>query len=447
MVDGQSWDEPLDIDRIGHGAFRGILALDRWMVEPTLNTLVTDLGPEVGLPKFYKITGFAPVRQGTLVHHSRCVRFEGIRLPYWQRVAEQLWGVSILERLYDRMVAFDSATTGAAQAVQKSHIRTYKVQNLRTMISQGGDAYNLLLKYADMMRRFIGIEGMAIIDGEDAFELTASAGFAGMSDALHQFGQQLAGALQIPLTRLFGMSPAGMSATGESDMRMYFDNIQQLQETNFRIPLQKIIRMIGVSKRIAGIDDSLQWIFRPLWQLTEEGKSGVASTDTTSITQAYADGIISRGQALSELRQLSRKTGMWSTITAEDVNAAMEEPPPGFGEMPGMEGAGEEPGQFGVPGSEERMAQPGEQQPGLRPQQPMAPEAGGSRRPPLHVPKARLHLHLGDRVRDFFRRRQLVENNGDEAQPTRSAAVVDFPRARPTLEDERKQDLGRSRHS
>jgi hypothetical protein len=159
--------------------------------------------------------------------------------------------------------------------------------------------------------------------------------------------------------------------------------------------------------------------------LTEEGKSGVASTDTTSITQAYADGIIGRGQALSELRQLSRKTGMWSTITAEDVNAAMEEPPPGIMGMPGMEGGEGQLGQFGVQGSEERMAQPGEQQLGLRPQEPRAPEEGGGRRrPPLHVPKARLHLHLGDRMRKWFGRQSVDQG----ARST--GAVIDFRSAR-----------------
>ena len=39
------------------------------------------------------------------------------------------------------------------------------------------------------------------------------------------FLQVAAGAADIPVTRLLGQSPAGLSATGESDTRNYYDMI------------------------------------------------------------------------------------------------------------------------------------------------------------------------------------------------------------------------------
>jgi phage-related protein (TIGR01555 family) len=131
MIDGQDMATPLRLDTIGKGQFKGLLVLDRWMVEPSLNQLVTDPGPFIGLPKFYTITADAPALPRAKIHYTRCIRMEGIRLPYWQRLQENLWGISVLERLYDRMIAFDSATTGAAQLVFKSYLRTYKIKDLR----------------------------------------------------------------------------------------------------------------------------------------------------------------------------------------------------------------------------------------------------------------------------------------------------------------------------
>src|ERR1017187_9826862 len=56
LIDGQNPQTPLRLDTIGKGSFKGLLVLDRWMVEPSLNDLVTEYGPSLGLPKFYTVT-------------------------------------------------------------------------------------------------------------------------------------------------------------------------------------------------------------------------------------------------------------------------------------------------------------------------------------------------------------------------------------------------------
>ena len=48
LVDGQDASTPLRDNTIRKGQFRGLMVLDRWMVEPRLNDLITDLGPNLG---------------------------------------------------------------------------------------------------------------------------------------------------------------------------------------------------------------------------------------------------------------------------------------------------------------------------------------------------------------------------------------------------------------
>ena len=115
LIDGQNLETPLRIETVGKDDFKGIIALDRWMVEPSLQDLVTEMGPHMGLPKYYRVTAQAPALSMKRIHYTRVFRLEGIRLPYWQRLMENLWGISVLERLYDRMIAFDSGTQGVAQ--------------------------------------------------------------------------------------------------------------------------------------------------------------------------------------------------------------------------------------------------------------------------------------------------------------------------------------------
>lgn len=339
LVEGQSLKTPLRLETLAKGQFRGLYVLDRWMVNPTLNDIVTDFGPDLGLPKFYDVLTDTPALRGERIHHSRVMRLDGVKLPYWQRLVENMWGTSVIERLYDRMVAFDSATTGAAQLVYKAYIRTYKIKGLRDLIAAGGPAMAAVATYVDFMRKFQGQEGITLMDTEDEFEGTtsASAGFTGISDALVQFSQQLAGALQIPLVRLFGMSPSGFS-TGDTDLQMYYDTILQQQNERLLDPVTRIYRAIAASEGVK-LPDGFAIQFNNLWQLDEKEKADVVTAITGAVVQANESGLISDQVAMKELRQTSNVTGVFSNITDKDINQADDvAAPPEADEVLGGEG-------------------------------------------------------------------------------------------------------------
>lgn len=329
LIDGQDVETPFRLETVSKGMFKGILPLDRWMIEPDLTRLVRDYGPNLGNPSRYRVNASAPAFTNKWIDYSRIIRLEGIRLPYWQRLVENLWGESVIERLYDRMTAFDSATTGAAQLVHKLHVRTYGLKDFREIVSAGGDALQGLSRYVDMMRKFQSIEGMTLLDAEDKYEVHGSPAVAGVNDLLMQFGQQLAGALQVPLVRLFGMSPAGFNATGESDLRTYYDGILQQQERTLRVPLSTVYRAMAQSLGIT-LPDGFSLAFKPLWQLTDKEKAEVAQTISSAVTNAFDAGLLSQQTALQELRQSSEVSGVFSNITQEQIDAAEVELPPGL---------------------------------------------------------------------------------------------------------------------
>lgn len=338
LIDGQKPDTPLRPDAVGKGSFRGLLVLDRWMVQPDFTKLVTEFGPDLGKPEFYEtvVQGYAIPKMK--IHHSRCLVIGGVDLPFWQRIAENLWDMSVLERLYDRLVAFDSTTQGAAQLVYKAHLRTLKVKSLRNIIAAGGKALEGLVGQVDMMRRYQGNEGISLVDGEDEFE-THQYAFSGLDQVLLQFGQQLSGAADIPLVRLFGQSPAGLNATGESDIRNYYDGINQQQELKMRRPFTTLLAVLAKSMGIT-LPDGWGFKFNPLWQLSDKEKAEIADRVSTAVCRAEDSGIIPQQTALKELKQSSRVTGIFSNISEEEIEAADDEPPaPGEpdGEEPGAE--------------------------------------------------------------------------------------------------------------
>lgn len=341
LIDGQDPATPLRIDAVGKNAFKGLMVLDRWMIQPSLNDLVTEFGPHLGKPKFYQVVTTDPGVPGQKLHYTRCLRIDGVGLPYWQRIAENGWGMSVIERLFDRLVAFDSTTQGAAQLVYKAHLRTMKVDGLRQIVAAGGKALEGLMRNIEMIRLMQSNEGMTVIDAKDEFEVNQYT-FSGLDNVLLQFGQQLSGASGIPLVRLFGQSPAGLNSTGESDIRNYYDGISQQQERRLRLPFDPIIRVTAKAYGIP-LPDNFGYKFNPLWQLSEKEKSEIGKQDAEAVTNVEGAGIIGRKTALKELKQSSRVSGKFSNITDEEIEAAEEDPP-----APGeLDGAEDDPGASG----------------------------------------------------------------------------------------------------
>ena len=327
MIDGQDIEQPLRLDTVGPKSFKGLYVLDRWMAIPSIGEIVQDLGPDLGNPIFYQVQTDAPALVGKKIHHSRFLRFDGVELPYWQRRAEQGWGMSVVERLYDRLTAFDSTSMGAAQLVYKAHLRTLKVKGLTQILATNGPGMEALAKNVEAIRRFQSTEGLSVIDAEDDFT-TATYAFSGLSELIMQFGQQLSGSLQIPLVRLFGQSPAGLNSTGESDLRNYYDGILSHQESKLRSPVTRLLSVMIRSELSIDPPEGFNFGFTPLWQVTDKEKADIATSIAGAVVGALDAGVIDKPTAMKELRQSADITGIFSNITDALITEAELEPPP-----------------------------------------------------------------------------------------------------------------------
>lgn len=356
QVAGQKLSTPLDPDTVSKDQFQGIIVYDRWQVNPVLQDVI-DSGPDIGLPKYYDIvnnpatnvSSTAGTATGQLrVHFSRVFRYTGIDLPYFQAITEMMWGESVLERLWDRLIAFDNATMSSASLIDRANLRTVGIDGLREIIAAGGEAQAGLIAQFDMMRSMQVNEGLTLLDKNDTFASTAYS-FAGLSEMMLQFGQQLAGACDIPLVRLFGQSPAGLSATGESDLRMYYDMIMAQQESKFRGPWELLLKVLFRSVYGKAAPKDLKFTFTPLWQMSALDKANIAKLNTDTVVEAKDAGLVSATSAMKELQQLSEETGLFSNISDEEISEAdsdelpmLEIDPSGKSLVPET-GLGEEP--------------------------------------------------------------------------------------------------------
>ena len=342
LVKHQGYDlsQPLQLDWIMPGDFAGLLIFDRWNGVNPSSELIEDISdPDYGFPKYYTVTD--PAGGGSVkIHHSRVVRFTGNTLPFWEEIAEMQWGASVVESIFDELRKRDNVSWNIAQLTFMANIRVLKMQDLGQLLAAtDNESQAELLRTLEAQNMLLNNMGMQVMDAADGLE-THQYTFGGLADCYQQFIMDISGAAEIPVTRLFGRSPSGLNATGESDLQNYYDMIAEKQESYLRPILNKVLPPFIIST-LGSLPDDFDFEFDPVAEPSDKERADLAKCGTDNVVAAYNAGLISQRTALKELKQQSERTGVWTNITDEDIERASDsvEPP---GEMGGMFG-GEEP--------------------------------------------------------------------------------------------------------
>ena len=326
MIEGHEdiLDQPLEYDQIMPGSYKGLLSLDRWSGITPEEELVTDESDaEFGLPKYYTITS-DNLERGICVHHSRILRFIGRDLPYLEKLAETYWGASEIEHIFDELKKRDNVSWNIAMLTFMANLRIYKMEGMEQVLATGSEkVVQSLYNTIQAMNSLMNNNSIQVIGANDEYE-NHQYTFGGVGDVYDRFMMDLAGAAETPVTKLFGRSPAGMNATGESDMQNYYDTIEEKQESSLRPVYDKILPIMIMSE-LGAIPDDFDYEFNPVRRPSDDEMADLASKNIDSITKAFQAGIISQKIALKELRQQAELTGMFSNITDEDIEKADDE--------------------------------------------------------------------------------------------------------------------------
>ncbi len=154
--------------------------------------------------------------------------------------------------------------------------------------------------------------GLQLLSSEDSME-THSYSFSGLSDIYEAFMMDMAGAAEIPATKLFGRSPQGLNATGEADLRNYYDMIAQMQERLLRPALEKLLPVMAISCWGYSPDD-LEIVFEPVMTTSPAERAELVSKLSSDVILAFQAGLLTREQALGELRDRGSELGLFRKI-------------------------------------------------------------------------------------------------------------------------------------
>lgn len=327
--DGQDPIMPLDESKIR--SFKWMTVLTPEELQPA-SRYTNALGGKFGEPKLYRLmpitagtasligTDGNALSYNTLVHESRVIPFKGIEVSRRQQARSYNfgWGDSVLARAWRVIRDFDMSWDGAAHLMQDLAQGVLKIKGLyESVMSEDPTVQNGLasrmaaLDYMRSLARVLCLDA----DGED-FKREATP-LSGLADLLDRFCNRLSVTANTPVTRLFGQSPAGLSATGDHDIRMHYEHVEFERTVELRPALERIALLTMLAKDGPTKGKVLDgWSIRlpSLWDLTEVEEAQVR------LAHAQADQIeITEGVVTPQEVADSRHGGdMWSSHTVLD---------------------------------------------------------------------------------------------------------------------------------
>lgn len=217
-----------------------------------------------GKPEFYQVNSAGG--ETFYAHHTRLLIFDGDALPRQERIQRDGWGLPIMQGIYDGIMRFDHSHALTILIQERMSQPVMKMKELFEKIStdEGEADVKKYLQLIDMTRSLLNTIAM---DGDDEYEVF-NLTLTGIKDLLDAFGQYVAALTGIPFSILFGRSPTGLQATGQSDLEQFYSMVGRLQKRRMKPNLDRLVKLSQLCRKglFAGVEME-KWTIEmcPLW--------------------------------------------------------------------------------------------------------------------------------------------------------------------------------------
>lgn len=285
LDDGRGLEEPVNWQDIR--SVEELRVYERAIVQPDPNCYLTGKAEYFDISSTYG--GFFRV------HRSRCLVFKNGSLPEYAAPQQYFyWGLPEYVRIRRDLSIALHTHQSAANMIDKSVQPVYKQRGLQSTLA-GPDGDDKTLKRLLVLDASRGMMNSVAIDmdGEDYSFQTFQ--LSGASEILESTYSLLSAVTCIPQTILFGRSPSGENATGESDLENYYNFVEGIQKRMLKKNIRTLLKAVvqaGVYDRSIAESQTIKPTFKPLWSLSE------AEQATVELSKAQ------RAQATAQTAQL-----------------------------------------------------------------------------------------------------------------------------------------------
>lgn len=319
-----------------------------------------------------KLWRFIPLGANALIsmqyiHESRLIVFPGIRVSNQYQVGQYPgFGDSNLNGVYEVVRDYGSAwgNTGAILADFAAGTLAMK-DYAKLMREKGGEA--IVRARMRVFSEMLSSIRMGVMDSDDKYNRSTTP-LGGLSDILHDYAVRVAAAAEQPVTVMFGEAPAGLNATGDNDIRGWYDTVAAWREKHVKRRFERAVEIfLGAqdSPTNGNVPDVWSVEFPPLWEPSEKEQADtrktIAETDQIYYTMSAATaktiaksrwgGDTYSGEMHVDWDELAAQEKAADDMATEAANAELANIDPATGQPIAAPAAGATPAVGSAPGA------------------------------------------------------------------------------------------------
>lgn len=278
--------KPLEPESVAKGGLKYLTVLSRR--EIIAGQIDQDaLSETYGKPKDYQVTG--TVNMAT-IHPSRLAIFVGTPHadPLLAAGSNMGWGDSVLESVYTAMRNADATAENIASLVFEANVDVFRIPDFMASLADAEYEQRILNRFT-LAATAKGINKALLLDKDEEYDRKQIA-FASLPEVMQSFLQMVSGAADIPVTRLLGQSPAGMSATGTSDMKNYHDRIQSMQSMEITPAIWRLDECM-IRSALGSRPPEIFYSWSPLEQMSEKELAEIGKMNAETANSLLTAGI------------------------------------------------------------------------------------------------------------------------------------------------------------
>lgn len=280
---------PLYMEQVQKGSLRYLKIIEPQHATPLAVNYVDPLNQNFYVPQKWKIMGAREVHSSRLCHFAYNDVPTLLKPMYWFN------GMPLVQLCLDYIYGFESVRQNIVGIIGRYNINILKT-NLMALITEDPENPDGEQEKQSILQRLQIAQALqnnysifAIDNDKEAPEewQQFSMSLNGLSDILSQNAELICAVTQYPAVKLLGTAPKGFNATGDTELRIYYDLVASKQETIIEDNLRFIFELVQMNL-FGEIDDDLDFEFKPLWVLSDIEKSQIQKTKC-EINIAYVD--------------------------------------------------------------------------------------------------------------------------------------------------------------
>ena len=275
---------PLKPAAIPKGGLKGLRNVEAMWTYPMTYNSSDPLNPTYYKPQQWFV-------MGKLVHSSRLITLVSREVPDILKPSYSFGGLS-LSQLLQVSVNNWLRTRQSVSDLIHSFATSILKTDLSAVMEGDGTATADLINRAELFQRTRDNQGVTMLDMENEDFVVQSAPLGSLDKLQAQAQEHMAAVAGIPLMIYFGLTPSGLNATGEGEIRVFYDAIASRQNVLLRPGIQRVLDVIQLHL-FGEINPAISFKFKPLWQQDESESATNRKTDADTDVEYINAGVIS----------------------------------------------------------------------------------------------------------------------------------------------------------